>query len=488
MTDMAGALTVGAPDRARLGWLAVRGSIWSVVGTAGRSVVSLGATAVLARLVSPADYGLLAMGGTLIVFLQVFADGGLSWASVQRERLAWDDVHALFAVNTLVGLGLWGACAVAAPAVAAFYGRQELIPLLAVMGGTFFLAGLGVQPLSLLRRQMQHRRTAVVDIVAMAGGAAIGIGAALRGLGLWALVLQAVGGRALHVVLLFVASGYRPGRPRWTPELQGLLAFGGWVAGYGFVNYFARNLDNVLVGKVLGAEELGFYTRAYFLMMLPTLLSTQAVTPAVLPALSRLQNDRVAFGRMYRRATVTVAAFAVPAAVGMLLTAPELVRLVYGPGWEPVVPLLVLLALAGIVQPVHNTMGWLFLAHGAARAMFWWGFGAAVGLSTAFFVGVRYGTEGVAAAYGIVMAVVISPAALIVAHRTVGLRLAETIRAVVPILMGTLVMAGAVLAVDRGLEAAFENTSSLRDLGLKITVGIMVYGITVLVQRRRYSR
>ena len=318
----------------------------------------------------------------------------------------------------------------------------------------------------------------MIELAALAGGAAVGVSLALAGFGYWALVGQSLSLQAILMLVAFGRTGYRPTRPSIDQGTKKMLRFGGYLAAYGIVNYFARNLDNVLIGRVWGAEQLGYYSRAYFLVMLPATLSTGSLMGVMVPSLSTLSFDHKRMADAYRKALAAVAASGCPLSVGLAVTAPEAVRLVYGPKWAPVVPLLVWLSIAGVLQPLHNTMGWLFVVSGKSREMFSWGLVATAVLAAGFFIGITRGPLGVAVAYGLTMGVLAVPA-LYYAHRVAGVDFRTTLQTIAPFLTAAMIMGLSVVAIGHVLVMV--RIHWLTILALKLTIGVAVY---VIVCRR----
>lgn len=469
-------------DAAEVGAKARSGAVWSALQIVGRNVLSIGSTAILARALSPDDYGLMGMVATLTALLLVFSDMGLSWATIQRRDLGTAQVSNLFWINAASGVVLWLACVLVAPWVAGFYQRPELQAVTAVMGASFLLGGLAVQPFALMRRRMQFRSIALIELAAVIAAAASAIIAAMQGLGYWALVVQALVGQGLRLLLAWRPAGLELLAPRSGVGTRSMVAFGGLLALNGVLIYAARTLDSVLIGRVWGAEPLGYYTRAYFLMLLPSTLATSVIANLMVPTLSALQDQPQRFGDAYRRAVAVVAFIGCPLAVGLALTAHEAVRLVYGPDWTPVAPMLVWLSIAGITQPIYNTTGWLFTAK--ARSGMYLGLTAvnAVVLLGAFWVGVQSGPLGVAKAYGLVMGLVLVWPALALAHRAAGLSLRETCQVLLPVATCLLALVVSVsgawaLAVQLGLG-----------WGLTLAMKVMVGGLAYAVAARYWAR
>lgn len=455
-----------------VGTKARSGAKWSLLQTAGRNLISIGSTAVLARLLHPGDYGLLGMVATLTALLLVFSDMGLSWATVQKRDVTVTQASNLFWINVGTGALLWAVCIGLAMPLARFYGRAELVPVTAVLGASFLLSGVAVQPMALLQRAMRFDALAKTEIAAGVLAAVAAILSAALGCGYWALVIQALVGQAARVLGGFAFSGFVPQRPKADAGTAHMVRFGGLLALNGVLIYFARNLDNVLIGKLWGSEQLGYYTRAYFLMLLPSTLATGVLTGLMVPSLSALHGQPERFGSAYRRAVRLIAFVGAPMAAGLALVAPEAVRLVYGERWAPVVPILAWLSVAGITQPVYNTMGWLFTSSGRAREYFWTTLINAIVLSAVFFATAPHGPVAVAIGYTAAMGVLLCGPALWAAHSSAGIPFAPTLRSILPVFACVAVMAICVLALD----VAIASLAWQVRLAAKIAAGAAIYG------------
>lgn len=459
-----------------------RGAMWSAVQIITRNAVSVGVTAVLARLLVPADYGLIGMVATLTALLQVFSDMGLSWATVQRRDLTHQQVSSLFWVNIAAGVVLWGAMIAAAPFLAAFYGEPALTMITIVSGVGFAISGVAVQPMALLMRQMDFRRIAAIEVTALLVGAGVGLVLALSDAGYWALVAQGPMQAIVRAILSIRGSGIRLQAPRRTAGLGSLVSFGGLLAVNGLLIYLARNLDSVLIGKVWGAAELGIYNRAYFLMLLPSMLANGVLSGLMVTSLAAFQGDLDRFARAYRRALRLVAYVGTPMALGLALTAAPAVELVYGPGWDQVVALLVWLSFAAITQPVYNTNGWLFTAAGRGGTYLILTVVNTVLLGLVFLLTVHHGIQTLAKGYGLVMGLIIPLPALWLAHRAARIPLMPSLRSIFPVYLLNGFMGLMVWAIWLVAEAA--GWSRMAAFPLQVGVGVTSYLIlTPLVLR-----
>jgi PST family polysaccharide transporter len=452
------------------------GAGWSLGSLIGKQLIALAATAVLARVLSAADYGLFGMVVAITALIQSFTDFGLSWATVQHKDITRAQVDSLFLINAVSGLFLWAICAFCGKFLVTFYHRSELAGIASLLGASFFFSGCAAQPLALLRRKMRFKEITLYDQWSTLSGAMAGVAFALSGFGYWALVIQVVTQQFVFALLLLSLGDYKPRVPRDSHGLASLLSFGGYMAGYSAINYFSRNLDNVLVGRFCGAEQLGYYSRAYFLMTLPTLLASGMLTAVMIPALAALQHDRERMAAAFLRSVRWISLLGCPVAIGLAACAPDFVRFIYGLKWMPVVPMLLWLCIAGAVQPVQAAVGWLYVVTGRSRAMFLVGLVASSLTVAAFFVGIRYGAVGVARSYAVANTCLALPVMLI-GHRIAGLKLRRTLAEVAPLFIASIVMA--VCVVLTGLLC--QSVDYRARFALEITVGIVSYLLCVRV-------
>jgi len=467
-------ISLEQPSGAMIGKLARSGAFWTFVSMIGKYALSFLATAALSRLLSPNDFGLIGMVMTVTTLFQVFSDMGLSLATVQRSKLTVADFNNLFWINLAMGAAISICCVAASPFLAQFYRRPELVSITGVLGLGFAIGGISAQPTALMRRRMQLKQLLLFEILGLVVAAAVGVAMAAMGCGYWALVAQSLLTQGVVAVCALAYTRYIPELPRFSEGTRHLLKFGGYLTLYGVVNYFARNLDNVLVGRFWGAEQLGYYSRAYTLMMLPTYLATSSMMGVMVPALSAVAQDRQQLANGYRKAIFCIALLGLPLAVGLAAAAHEVVRLLYGPKWGPVVPLLFWLSLAGTGMPIHNTMGWLYVAVGKTKSLFWWGVVGSAILCAGFAVGVRWGALGVAISYAILMLCCLTLPALLLAHRAADIEFLPTLRLLVRPLAASLLMGSAMWLCGRLLS--MQNIAWGIVFAAKIVVGAVLYG------------
>lgn len=400
------AATAPAPVAARLGPAAARGALVTMGGQACKILLQFGGIVVLARLLSPGDYGLLAMVTAIVGIGEVLRDFGLSSATVQARSVSPQQRSNLFWINSAIGLLLAVTVFTAAPAIAAFYGEPLLQPIAQALALTFLLNGLATQYRAQLNRDMRFGRLAAVDVGAQAAGFAAGVTLALRGHGHWALVAQQLGQAVATLLLLIVTTGWRPGLPRRGAGMGGFLRYGGNLMSTQLIVYVSRNIDALIIGQRFGAELLGLYNRAYQLLMLPLNQINVPATSIALPVLSRLNDDSERYSRYLLHGQsvllhVTVAIFAFACA-----QAEPLIVLVLGPQWASAVPIFQVLAVAGVFQAAASASYWVFLSKGLTGSHLRFTLSSRLFLIGGIVIGSQWGVQGVVIALSVGAAIV----------------------------------------------------------------------------------
>jgi PST family polysaccharide transporter len=233
----------------------------------------------------------------------------------------------------------------------------------------------------------------------MVVGYTVGIFMAWKGLSYWALVGSQLGVIVTTTAMTWAACRWRPGWPKRNSGAGSMVKFGGNLTGFATVNFFARNIDNLLIGRVWGAEQLGLYSRAYQLMMLPIDQINEPITSVAVPSLSRVTDSPENYRRAYLRMLEKIAMLTMPAVALMIATSDWIVAIVLGPQWSPVAKLFGILGVGALIQPITNTTGWLFITQGRAKEMFRLGMLVSPLTIASIIVGLPWGSIGVATSY-----------------------------------------------------------------------------------------
>jgi O-antigen/teichoic acid export membrane protein len=390
----------------------IRGGAVTLAAQAGKFAIQLLSTMVLARLLTPADFGLVAMVTVITGFVGLFKDLGLSQATVQRSHITHAQVSTLFWINVIISALLMIIITAIAPAIAWIYREPRLMWITIALAGTFIFSGLAVQHQALLRRQMKFLSLVIVDLLSVLVGITIALLMAWHGSHYWALVMQTIAQTISYCVLIWLWCDWKPTRLRKGSGVREMLGFGGDLTGFQVVNYFARNADNAMIGWRWGDRVLGLYGRAYQLLLLPLAQINNPMSGVAIPALSRLQNHpkqyRAAFIQLLEKLTLIT----MPAIALTIVCADWIVRLVLGAQWAEAAKIFVWLGLAALFQPLTYTTGWLFVSQGRTREQLLWGIIGSSMIVLSFVIGLRWGAIGVAIAYSLCMNFLATPVLL----------------------------------------------------------------------------
>jgi polysaccharide transporter, PST family len=391
----------GAEDASELKRQSVQGGAFTLASQGGSVVLQLISTVVLARLLGPEAYGVLAMVNAVTAFAGIFRDLGLSTSTIQQATLTHGQLSAMFWINVTAGAILTAVVAACAPLVAWFYGRPELNGVTRLLSLTFVISSFGAQHGALLARRMRFGRQMAATLSGALISLVVAVALATQGFGYWSLVGSTLSGGLTTTILLSVLSGWRPGLPV-RGGLRSMLRFGANITAFEFVNYFSRNLDSILIGRVWGPAALGLYSRAYQLLMFPIINLRGPVVAVALPAMSRLQNQPAAYRSYYRVVVSVLATLTMPLTAFLFVTSDAVIALALGERWSKVSPIFSLLAVTAFVQPAASLTGLVCLSLGMGRRYLWLGITNAVLFSAGFLIGVQWGPQGVAGAYAIV--------------------------------------------------------------------------------------
>jgi O-antigen/teichoic acid export membrane protein len=466
----------------RLRAQAVAGVGWSATGHVGHQLIQFGISVLLARLLVPKDFGVVGMLMVFIGFAMLFGEFGLGAALIQQRDITEVQLSSTFWLNLAVGVVLMLLFIGLAPGIARFYRIDQLLPLGRVMALGFPVAALAVVPGALLTRKMAFRSLAFIQVTStlIAGTGAVVV--ALNGAGAWTLVVHWLLLATSTSVLTFRAAGWRPRLVYSATEMRGLLAFGANLFGFNFVNYWARNADNLLIGKFLGSAPLGLYDRAYRLMLLPIGQIAAVLGRVMFPALSSIQDDHERIRHIYLRLVAAIGLVAFPLMAGLLVVAEPFVLVVFGDKWAGVVPALQVLCVVGILQTLMNPVGWIYQSQGRTDLLFRWGLAASTVLVLAIVIGVSFGTvEAVAWSYLVANAALLTPC-IWMAARIIELRTKDVLRAAAGSLGCALVMASLVLTFDIGVAQAWESAPRLV---VDVALGVLIYSVLLITAKPR---
>lgn len=448
---------IGERVRAALGW---KGSAEVAV-----TVIQMLSGIILARLLMPSDFGILTAAMTVIALARIFQDFGLGQALVQRQDIEPMHLGSVFWGTLLMGITILGVVMATAPYVGAFFNEPRLPRFLEVIALSFVVAPMGVVPGAMLQRRLDFKLPFIARIVGAAAYAAVGLSMAVGGYGYWSLAgaqLAAVVGETSAICAL---ARYLPPLVPSLRGLRDLLGFATGVAGVGFLNYIAQQVDYVIVGRRLGNDALGLYGKSFNTVHQPAFAMVGSVFPVLFPTFSRFQKDPARTRSAFGRAVTGVSAVTFPMLALLAVSAPELVPLVLGQQWRGAVILMQILSVAGMLRTVFNPGAALVRGFGRVYSQMWRNGVYAAFLTLAVLVGTLWGTAG--AAWGVVVATTLQfllNAQLVYACSGFGSR--HYIRA----LRGSLLSTAAVVIVAGAARIICLNTGQSSGMVLLVTL------------------
>jgi O-antigen/teichoic acid export membrane protein len=443
----------------------VRGGAIVLISQGSKFLLQMGSTIVLARLLTPADYGLIEMVTVIIRFVQLFKDLGLSNATIQQSEISHEQVSTLFWINIALSSAIALLVALIAPFVAEFYGQPDLEKITLALASIFIFSGLTVQHQALLMRKMEFASLAKVDVVSILAGAIAAIVSAMCGAGYWALVILQLATNIVNAIGIWIYCRWRPGLPSRKADVSSMLAFGGNLTGFNAVNYFSRNLDNILIGRVWGDQALGLYGKAYQLILLPIQQINNPISNVALPTLSRLQNQPEQYRRYYLKAILLIVTIGMPVVAFMFACTDLLILAILGEQWLDAVPIFRWLAPAAFIGTLNVSEGWTYQSLALTDRLFRWGIFASTCNIIVFLISIRWGVVGVAISYSLFLIVFKIPAILYCFQKT-PLRFVDLVRTIYKPMVASIGAAMIVILIEYAIA-----------IKIQVVVGLLIYAL-----------
>jgi lipopolysaccharide exporter len=467
---------------------AASGVKWTATSSILTTCLKFGQLAVLARLLRPEDFGLMAMIMVVIGFVQAYGDMGISQAIVYKQDTSREQLSSLYWLNILAGVIVFVGVAVTAPFVVLIYSEPRIVNLLLLTAVALLIMPFGQQFQMLMQRELQFSRLAFIEIAATVAGVMTAIMLALGGQGVTSLIWgQLVNTAAMTALLVKV------GLKEWRPllhfhrnDLKGYIRFGVYQMGERSVNYIGWNMDKLLIGSLLGAQALGYYHVAYQLMVKPFQVFNPIITRVAFPVFAKFQTDNRRLRGGFLEAIRVIAVVLFPIYMGMIVLAEPFVLLFLGADWMPTVHVFQILAVLGFFYSLGNPLGSLLLAKGRADIAFYLNLLMILLYGGAIWVGSRFGVEGIATGLVMATSVVLFPMGFWIRWILVRMQPMEYIRAFIPSLLVALIMAGVIHYL--GLLIQFSSHNFV-NLVIWVGVGAFVYiPLVYFSQRETFVR
>ncbi len=450
---------------------------WIALAQGGRLAAQLISVAVLTRFIAPAEYGLMALAMTVTNLAFLFRDMGAAPAIIQRPVLTAALQATVWWINLALGLAVALVLVALAYPLGRFYDQPRLTEVIIVLALVFPVSALAMLHQTLLERDSRFDLLAQAELGGAIAGLAGALALALAGAGIWSLVLQMLVAALTTTLLLLRACPFRPARLFCRRELDALLGSSARFSAFRLVTWFERNVDSLIIAKLLGPALLGVYALAMKIMLLPVQNLAAVAARAIFPALCRQRGDTAAMGALYLRAVAAVSMATAPAMAGLFVLREPLVALLFGPGWAEVATLLKWLAPVGFIQALTTGTGAVFLALDQSRLLLRLGVLGTTLMVAAFVIGPRWGIEGVAACYLVANLLNLLPC-FYLALRTLHLRWQAGAAAVGPSLIAALLMIAALDSLAAPLAQLHSGPAA--GLAWRVLAGAICYGAALL--------
>jgi len=361
--------------------------------------IQVGSTAIIARILEPSDYGLVAIAIAITGFFFIFKTLGLSDATVQRAQITHQQVSNLFWINVAAGFLLTLVLFLGAPLIAAIFNDNRLVNIIRVSSLTFVISGLYTQHHALLKRSMKFSVLAVNEITGISLSVIAAIIMAFSGMGYWVLVIRPLIYAASIAIGCWILCKWRPGLPSRNSNVKPMLRFGLNTIAYYIVDYIARNSDKALIGWKEGPGPLGFYSKAFQLFLAPVSQLTIPLSGVAVSTLSKLCREPSKYHSYYLKAMHAIAFVGFPISMFLVANSKHLILFLLGEKWAGAAELFSILGLAGGIQLITSTRAWLFVSQGRTDRWFHTGVVASVAMGLFILIGLQFGTKGVAVSY-----------------------------------------------------------------------------------------
>jgi PST family polysaccharide transporter len=468
----------------RLRYDAQRASVLNLSARGIDFLFQLVSMAILARLLTPADFGVFAMATPFVWILMTFGDLGLASAVLQQRDLSEGQASAVFLINLVAGIAFGGLFLLSAPMLGSFYGDPEVTHVASALSLMFVFSGFTAVQQALLRRALMFNTLLRAQIAASLASSVLAVIFALKGAGYWALTIRALADPLVYSIVVWTSTGWMPTRAEWDDTTKALLRYGRYVVGSSLLFSIGRHANNVFIGWRFGSAELGPFALANRLLLLPAQQISWPLGQVMIPILSRLQGEPDRLKRWYLKLLRLVTFASFPPLFSLAICADDVVHVIAGPQWGPTADILALFAPVAALQVGYASTDWLMRAQGQGHRFFCWTVIDTTAVLLGCVLGLRWGAIGVAAGLATANVVLFLPSFAYAAQGTT-IRLVDALEAMLPCFLLMTITLAAVWALRHFIAQDWTPFPRLLLTGVTI-VGIMacgtvwVYGRSVL--------
>lgn len=464
----------------------VKGVSWSFFDQITRQILSVGITAVLARILSPSDYGLVALAAIFTGFLSLFGDLSMGAALIQKKDIEDREISTSFWICIATGVALAAILCAIAPFAADYYEQPILTYLIVISALNFLITPICSTHKTLLTKKLQFNRMGQINILMASFSAITSLALAVSGFGVWSLVW---GELVANLLIIPIVWHFEKWRPKFIFDrscFKYLFTFSSYILSSNVLYYIARNFDNIIIGKYLGAGVLGIYSMAYKLMMKPLQQISWSVTLVLFPAFSAIQDDIARIRDAYLKVVQGISLVTFPMMLGLMIVSREFILVMVGSKWEGVIEPLQVLCLVGAMQSVGTTFGSIFISLGRADLQFKTGLVSSIGDIVGFIICIRWGLMGLVFGY-LITCTLFFFLTCFVALRLIKLPIGEFFKSLkIPaVASGIMVMA---LLGFRHLDILYMQMGIYLNLVTSVTLGVLVYAVSIFLLLEKSRR
>lgn len=364
--------------------------------------------AILARLLTPEEFGIVAIVTVFVTFFNLMSDFGIGPAVIQNQSLNDNDTSSIFSFSILVGITFAGLFYFAAPLIADFYNEEALYNVTRLLSLAVLFYSLQIVPAAVLKKKLRFKVIGIITVLVQVVSGTTAIYMAYAGYSYYSLVFKSVLDSLLTLIIFYYICPIRVSIKIEKKSISKIINFSSYQFLFNFINYFSRNMDNLLIGKYFGTASLGYYDKSYRLMMLPVSNLTHVITPVLMPILSKIQNDKSRVYYSYLKVVKLLSCIGFPLSILLFFSSEEIVNIVYGSQWEESIPVFKLLALSVGIQMVLSSSGSIFQAIDRTKLMFFSGLLSSITMIAGILAGIFIGETLESVAYGLIIAFIIN--------------------------------------------------------------------------------
>ena len=458
-----------------------KGIFYTALSRYSRVFISIFIGAVLARLLSPAEFGIVAMVSVFLSFFNLLSNFGIGPAVVQNKDLSDEEISSIFSFSILFGLTLAIIFYLAAPLIASYYNNETIANIARVMSLAILFQSLQVVPSALNRKKLRFKQIGIISVSSYVISGIIAIILAYKGFSYYALVINSI----ISGLLLFSAYYFlEPIKITFIihkSAIKKIAKFSTFQFFFSFINYFSRNADNLLIGKYFNMSALGLYDKSYKLMMMPVQNLTHVITPVLHPVLSKHQDDKKVIYNAYSKIVKLLAIIGFPLSVYLYFNATEIITIMYGAKWIESIPVFKLLALTVAIQIVLSSTGSIFQATNRTDLLFYAGLLGAILMLSGIGYGIFIGKNLVSVGYGLIIAFTINflQALLLLVKYSLGFSYIKFLKIFIYPIVVSFFLAVILFFISLNIQ----NDNLIFTLLLKTVISIIVFGLFVVISK-----